>query len=154
MRDSWTGRFEVKLDGKGRLSFPGHYRHSLNDATLVLTNSQHQGKRLLDIYFMKEWDELKLRMSKLSQLNPKVAAFQRFYIAGGLEAQSDKQGRFLIPKSLREFAEFDGEVVLVGLGHKMELWNKKDWDEIFQNLTNDFENTMAGIADLELGACA
>ena len=70
-------------------------------------------------------------------------------MAGGLSVESDKQGRFLIPRGLRDFAGFDGEVVLVGMGHKLELWNKKDWEEIFQSLAEGFEATIAGVAQLE-----
>lgn len=150
----WNGRFEVKVDGKGRLTFPVHYRKSVQGQTLVLTNSFHQGKKLIDIYSEDAWAKLKARMSRLSPLNPKVASFQRFYLAGGLSVESDKLGRFLIPKSLRDYAELSKDTVLVGMGNKLELWRAEDWSSIFESMITGYEVTVAEIANLEIGMVA
>jgi len=146
------GRFEIKLDSKGRLNLPSALKSAFPDSSFVVTNSQYQGHRCLDIYPKGEWDVLEQKIAKMSSLKKEVQAFQRFYIAGGQAVDGDAQGRCLVPRSLRDYANLDGEMVLVGMGNKMELWNLKDWQNIFENLATGFEDTLAAIADLDMSA--
>lgn len=144
------GRFEIKLDAKGRMNLPS----ALNDSeaqSYVVTNSQYQGTRCLDIYTKEEWEKLESRISQLSPLKKEVQAFQRFYIASGQPVDSGSQGRVLIPKSLRDYANLDDQIVIVGMGTKLEVWNLADWQKIFDNLASDFEDTLSVIANLDMG---
>ena len=49
----------------------------------------------------------------------------------------DRQGRILIPAVLREFAKLEKDVVLVGVGSRIEIWNKALWTE--KNVYDDME---------------
>ncbi len=144
------GRFEIKLDAKGRMNLPAAF-NDLESSSFVVTNSQYQGCRCLDIYTKEEWEKLEMRISQLSPLKKEVQAFQRFYIAGGLPVDSGSQGRVLIPKSLRDYANLQDEIVIVGMGTKLEIWNLADWQKIFDNLASDFEDTLSVIANLDMG---
>lgn len=146
----FRGRFEIKLDAKGRWNLPA----ALNDgesSSFVVTNSQYQGCRCLDLYTKEEWDKLEKRIAQMSPLKKEVQAFQRFYIAGGQPVETGSQGRMLIPKALRDYANLDDEIVIVGMGSKLEIWNLKDWQKIFDNLATDFEETLGVIANLDMG---
>lgn len=147
----FRGRFEVKLDEKGRMNLPAALSDSEN-SSFVVTNSQYQGHRCLDIYSAQEWNQLQTRISQLSPLKKEVQAFQRFYIASGQPVEAGSQGRMLIPKSLRDYAGLEDQIVLVGMGTKLEVWNLKDWQKIFDNLASDFEETLNAIASLDMGA--
>ena len=57
----------------------------------------------------------------------------------------------LIPKSLREYAKLEDQIVIVGMGTKLEVWNLSDWQKIFDNLATDFEDTLSVIANLDMG---
>ncbi len=144
------GRFEIKLDGKGRLNLPSALSASEN-SSFVITNSQYQGCRCLDVYTKEEWEKLESRIAQLSPLKKEVQAFQRFYIAGGQYVEAGSQGRVLIPKSLREYAGLEDQIVIVGMGTKLEVWNLSDWQKIFDNLATDFEDTLGVIANLDMG---
>lgn len=146
------GRFEIKLDSKGRLNLPSALKSAFPDSSFVVTNSQYQGSRCLDIYPVEEWSVLESKISKMSSLKKEVQAFQRFYIAGGQPMDGDSQGRCLVPRSLRDYAGLTGEMILVGMGNKMELWDLKEWKSIFDTLATDFEDTLAAIADLDMSA--
>lgn len=144
------GRYEIKLDAKGRMNFPAALCDSEN-SSYVVTNSQYQGCRCLDIYSKDEWEKLEGRISQLSPLKKEVQAFQRFYIAGGQPVEAGSQGRVLIPKSLRDYAHLEDQIVIVGMGTKLEVWNLSDWQKIFDNLASDFEDTLSVIANLDMG---
>lgn len=151
MNQGFRGRFELKLDPKGRLSIPPSVRAALPGATpqIVITNSRYQNISCLHAYSLAEWQNLERRISKLPALNTQVQAFQRFYLSGGQIVDVDAQNRVLVPQSLRKFAGLDGQIVLVGLGSKFEIWSEGAWRGIFENLTENFEDTMSAVAALE-----
>lgn len=150
MIHSFRGRFEIKADPKGRLSLPVAFRDSRDkeNTRLVITNSRYQNNSCLHVYTISEWQDLEKKIGRLSPLNADVQAFQRFYIAGGQIVELDSQGRILIPQSLRKFAGLNSEVILVGLGEKFEIWSQETWDQIYGNLSQSFETTMASVAKL------
>lgn len=150
---SFRGRFEIKLDPKGRLSLPPAYRQILPSAhpELVVTNSRYRGRSCLDVYSLAEWEKLERRIGKLSSLKPEVQAFNRFYLSGGQTAALDAQNRILVPQSLRKFAGLESHVVLIGLGAKFEIWSAESWSSIYEQLTDSFEETMDAVAALETG---
>jgi MraZ protein len=148
----FRGRFEIKIDPKGRLSLPPAYRQSLplQSPQLIVTNSRFRGKSCLHVYTLQEWEKLERKIAKLSSLKAEVQAFSRFYLSGGQLVDVDAQNRILIPASLRKFAGLDGGAVLVGLGDKFEIWSSDGWSSIFESLTENFEETMESVANLDL----
>ena len=145
----FRGRFEIKLDPKGRLSLPPNYRTALSGTELIVTNSRYRAKSCLDVYSLSEWEKLERRIAQLSSLKPEVQAFTRFYLSGGQPVEVDAQNRILIPQSLRRFAGLEGPVVLIGLGSKFEVWSEDSWASIHNQLTESFEETMSAVAALE-----
>ncbi|MCM2282669.1 MAG: division/cell wall cluster transcriptional repressor MraZ [Bdellovibrionaceae bacterium] len=153
MNQSFRGRFELKLDPKGRLSLPPSLRQALPNglAQIVITNSRYQNSSCLHAYSLSEWQSLERRIAKLPALNAQVQAFQRFYLSGGQVIDVDAQNRVLIPQSLRRFAALESQIVVVGLGAKFEIWAENSWRTIFENLSENFEDTMSAVAHLETG---
>jgi MraZ protein len=146
----FRGRFEIKIDPKGRLSLPSAYRPQAPQApSLIITNSRYLGKSCLHVYTLAEWEKLERKINKLSSLKPEVQAFNRFYLSGGQLVEVDSQNRILVPQSLRKFAVLETQAVLVGLGSKFEIWAQDTWSQIYSNLTESFEATMDAVARLD-----
>jgi MraZ protein len=146
------GRAHIKIDPKGRLSLPASFRASLGGAKpLFITNSVYQGRRHLDCYTKSEWEKLEKKMAKMPNLKPEVQAFQRFYVSSVEECQIDSQGRILIAPHLREYASLLDNIVMVGVGHKIELWNEKDWSLLFTQIEKDFERVTNILSDIDEG---
>ncbi len=152
----FRGRFELKVDPKFRLSLPSAFREILDSVSragstpsTVITNSQYQGKKCLDVYPSAEWTKLENRIAKLPQLKLEVQNFQRFYLSGGHNVDLDSQGRILIPSSLRAYAQIQTEVVIVGFAGKFEIWAAEIWNGLFETLAEDFTQTLAAVSLLE-----
>jgi MraZ protein len=150
----FRGRFELKIDPKGRLSLPSSYRQLLvhdskKSQELIVTNSRYLGKSCLHAYTLPEWQKLERKIARLSSLKTEVQAFNRFYLSGGQVVEVDSQGRILIPQGLRRYAGLETQAVLVGMGAKFEIWAQDVWDKIYDNLTDSFEATMDAVARLE-----
>ena len=144
----FRGRFDVKIDPKGRLSLPPSLRIS---NALVVTNHRLGGRNALHVYTLAAWEKLEARIARLSQLDAAVQAFERFYLSGGQVVDLDGQGRMLLPSGLRRFAQIEGDAVLVGLGDKFEVWSQPLWETLFGEMTADFDQTLAKVADLSHG---
>lgn len=63
--------------------------------------------------------------------------FSRFFLAGATTCEVDKQGRILLPAVLRDFAGIDKDAVLVGVGSRIEIWSKDNWNQ--SNTYDDME---------------
>ena len=90
--------------------------------------------------------ETKLKSLPLSDRNARN--FVRFFLSGATECEIDKQGRFLIPNNLRVAANLEKETVIIGVGTRLEIWDKSTWDKCDENISADeiAENmTMLGI---------
>ena len=145
----FRGRFQCRLNDKGRLSLPSAFRgKSESSETLIVTNSLYQGNKCLDVYSLKQWTELEKQILKLPRLKPEVQAYQRFYMAGGLEVKIDSQSRMLIPMSLRQFANLKEDVMIVGLGNKFEVWSEKVWSRLYENMNNNFDQIVETVSEL------
>ncbi len=149
----FRGRFEIKVDPKFRLTLPVPFREVLSSRShcpMIITNSQYQGKRCLDVYPLHEWKKLENRVAKLPQLKVEVQNFQRFYLSGGHPVEADAQGRVLIPPILRSYANIQTDIVLVGFASKFEIWALEVWKGLFENLAQDFNQTLAVISEMGL----
>lgn len=144
------GRAHIKIDPKGRLSLPTTFRSALGKLdTVFITNGFYQGQRFLDFYAQAEWEKLEKKIAKMPNLKSEVQVFQRFYLSSGEACALDSQGRVLVPQHLREYGDLQQDIVLVGMGHKIEIWNEQTWSQLFGQLEKEFEKVVGVIADLD-----
>lgn len=149
----FRGRFDCKVDPKGRFILPASYREGLGKkkSEFVITNSLSQKKRCLDVYTLADWKKLEQKIAKMPSLKKEVQAYQRFYMSGGQVVNFDSQNRLNIPQSLRAFAGLEDQVVLVGMGQKIEVWSAPTWNSMQEQMADEFEDILAVVADLEGG---
>jgi len=126
----FRGRSKHNLDAKGRLAIPTRFREVLGERgedSLILTN--HYG--CLWAYTKSDWLTIEKKAMELPEFDENVNIYLRYFISGAKECPL-KQNRITIPADLREIAELNREVVLVGSLKHFEIWNKERWEEIFQ----------------------
>lgn len=139
----FPGRHVHSLDSKGRVSIPASFRETLvrtyDDERLIVTNFFNN---CLRAYPYKDWQRIVEKVSKLAIVNPQGLAFERFFISGATECVPDKQGRILLPASLRNFAGLNKSVVLAGMSYFFELWDEALWEQAFAQSQRDLEQWM------------
>ena len=139
-----TGDFTHSVDTKGRLIIPMKFRESLGE-NFVITKGMDG---CLFVYPPGEWKEFEEKIKVLPLTNKKVREFKRFMLGSAVEGSLDKQGRVLLPPSLREFAKLEKEVVLVGVLDKLEIWDKAKWDESNSAVEHNIEDIAASMEEL------
>lgn len=143
----FRGRFEHTIDEKGRLSIPSKFREILSargENELILTDFDS----CLAAYPREEWRQLEERIKKLSMMQKDVRNFLRLFYSSATEAPLDPQGRILISPQMRERAKLDREVVLLGLLNKMEIWDKKAWEDFMAHSAGSFEDIASKLVEL------
>jgi MraZ protein len=134
------------LDPKGRLMLPPEFRETIlngaPDGKLMVTNFDG----CIVGYPMVEWEQIELSFQQINMLNQQLRSFQRFFIAGAVEVCLDKQGRILIPPHLREYAKLDKDVILAGVGRKIEIWDRAMFEAQRNQMEQEFDEIMNGLA--------
>ena len=136
------GEYNCKIDAKGRLMFPARLRKQLSSVLqhgLVINRDIFEG--CFVIYPQPEWDKVNREMSSLSRYNKKHQLFQRKFMKGATHVELDGSGRINIPALLLEHAGIelpnDNEIIVSGLGEKIEVWSKTRYD---RNVLDDVED--------------
>jgi MraZ protein len=120
----FRGVTAVKLDTKARLVIPGKYRLTLGENSLFITVDP---SRCLLLYPKQEWLEIEAKLMAMPSLDMRVRSLQRLLLGHAEEIEIDAHNRLLIPALLRDFAGLEHDVVLVGQGKKIEIWETKRW---------------------------
>jgi MraZ protein len=145
----FRGRYEHTIDPKGRVSIPAKFRDVLGkkyDDRLFVTNFDG----CLVAFPFEEWIHLEEKVSSLSMVKKEARSFLRFFYSSAVECTLDKQGRILIPQTLREYADLDKEVVLVGQLKKIEIWSKDRWSEQMIRAHENFDQISDVLSELGL----
>lgn len=124
----FRGVQHVTMDAKGRLAIPARQREPLQaqcEGNIVVTIDTQSS--CLVIYPMPAWEKIEEDLQNLPSLNPGVKRFQRLVLGYATDIQLDGNGRMLLPPSLREYAQLQKKLVLVGQGNKLELWCEDLW---------------------------
>ena len=119
------GEYRHNVDVKGRVSVPSKFRNDLGQ-TFVITKGLDN---CLFMYSKQEWETFELKLKELPLTNQDARSFVRFFFAGAAECEVDKQGRINIPQNLREYANIQKDVVIVGVATRAEIWDSENWNK-------------------------
>ena len=133
----YIGEYNHTIDSKGRLILPAKLRESIGDEIVITKGVEG----CLFAYDKRSWEEVGEKLNSIPTLTRiELRAVKRKFLAGANEMEVDKQGRFLVPQNLREYAGLDKNVVLAGVGDYIEIWDKEKWDNLYET---DVELEMA-----------
>ena len=121
----FMGEYSHTIDTKGRLIIPSRFREELGE-TFVVTKGLDG---CLFVFSDEEWKAFEIKLKSLPLTNKNARQFARFFVAGATPCELDKQGRILVPATLREFAGLEKDVVLTGMLNRIEIWSKDKWNE-------------------------
>lgn len=138
------GEHNCKIDAKGRLMFPARLRRQLDQVLhhgLVINRDIFEN--CLVLYPKPEWDKVNAEMTQLSRYNRKHQLFQRKFMKGATLVDLDSSGRLNVPTQLLEHAGIDlskgNEVIVSGLGEKVEIWTPESYNSQVLNDEDDFD---------------
>ncbi len=127
------GEYEHSLDAKGRLIMPAKLREDIGEKFIITKGLDG----CLFAFSLDEWKNFEQKLRSLPISNKDARDFSRFFFAGAMDCEIDKQGRFLISNNLRTFAELEKEVVIIGMDSRIEIWSKQKWHSTDSDISAD-----------------
>ena len=125
MKAIFTGTYCHNLDAKGRIIMPSRFREQVGDKFIITCGFEG----CLTIYTLEEWEKFADKLMSMPEHNADARRLVRMFSAASVDCEADKQGRFLLPARLREYAGIEKEVMIIGAISKIEVWDSKKWEE-------------------------
>ncbi len=127
------------IDNKGRLVMPARFRDVIKagGGEGVMISTLDDG---LFAYTYDEWRKIEERILSLKNVSNEMRRFRRSFIGGAHNCKVDRQNRFLLPPTHREYAKIDKEIVIVGILDHFEIFSKKVWDDEHKLREKDLKN--------------
>lgn len=119
------GEYSHNIDAKGRLIVPAKFRDDLGEKFVITKGIEH----CLYVYPENEWNVFEEKLNNLPTTSKTARDYAHFFQGSATDGDLDKQGRTLIPSTLRTFAGLDKEVVFIGMGRRAEIWDKLRWNK-------------------------
>lgn len=120
----FLGTYTPRLDEKGRLILPAHFRDELAGG-VVITKGQ---ERCLYVFPVAEFQRYAAEQSARPMSDKAARAFTRVLFSGAHDEVPDKQGRVMIPAPLRSYAALDRDLVVIGASTRIEIWDAAAWE--------------------------
>ena len=128
------GEYEHNLDEKNRIIIPSKFRSILGDK-FIITRGLEQ---CLFVYSLNEWENITNKLKTLPFTKKDSREFMRFFLSGATVCELDKQGRVNIQSNLIKYANLERNCVIVGVNDRLEIWNKDNWDNFFNENSEHF----------------
>jgi MraZ protein len=142
----FLGEYQHSLDPKGRITIPAKIREELGlkfIATKGLDNC-------IFLYQLEEWNRIEEKLHALPFTRADVRSFARFFFSGAAELEVDRQGRVLLPNNLREYAGIDKDIIIAGVGSRVEIWASHKWTQYSETAASAYEKLAESLVDLGL----
>ncbi len=142
------GSYTHGIDAKGRVFVPSKWREDLG-STVIVTHGIFGRGDAKYLFGMSEaaWKEFAAKFSALPETDIMGQAFRRMLFSNASDCELDKQGRILIPTSLREHAGLDKDAVFVGVDSRIEIWNMDAWKKHSANMEDDYNAALMQLAE-------
>ncbi|RIV28262.1 transcriptional regulator MraZ [Alicyclobacillaceae bacterium I2511] len=141
----FMGEFQHTLDEKGRMIMPVKFRDGLGGSFIMTRGLDH----CVFVYSRGEWDSLAAKLKALPMTRADARSFVRFFFSGAAECELDKQGRVLVPTTLREYGQLQRDVIVLGVSNRIEIWDEKEWQQYASGAANSFAAIAEKLVDLE-----
>lgn len=126
----YSGSYAVTMDAKGRLAIPARVRDQLvGECGGRLVVTAHHAERCLLAYPEPQWQLLAPQIQSLPTIqSAAVRLLQRKVLGNAAPLEMDSNGRILLPPTLRDFAGLEKDLIIAGLGHRLEIWSESGWN--------------------------
>ena len=141
----FMGEYNHTIDPKGRVIVPAKFRDALGENFVVTRGLDG----CLFVYDNTEWNNFEEKLKTLPLTNKDARNFVRFFLSSSDTVEIDKQGRINLPSKLIEYAGLSKDVVLVGVGSRVEIWSRERWEGM--DTFEDMDAVAEHMAELGFG---
>ena len=139
------GEYSHSVDRKGRLILPSRLREVAQENGIEKFFVTRGLDKCLFMFTEEEWKTQEQKFKNMPFTKQESRSFNRMFFSGAVETIPDKQGRFIIPQYLKEFANIRRETILIGVSNRIEIWDQEMWKGFYKNSSQSFEQTAENV---------
>lgn len=144
----YFGEFRGKTDKQGRIVIPAKLRSLISTGRNSPVYLIKGLENCLFIFSEKEWKNQSTKLKELPFTKGDPRTFTRLFFSGAFQSNVDKQGRILIPANLLEYAGINENIVIIGAGTRIELWDEDKWEKYYANSLKTYEEISEKLMEL------
>ena len=134
------GTYRHQTDEKSRLRMPSKFKEALGEGFIVAKGTNG----CLFCFSKEQFEELYKKLESVSLFDIEAQKPVRALLASAFEAETDKQGRILLPQELRNYAGIQKNVVSIGVGSRVEIWSEEKFNEY--NTEESYDEASSALA--------
>ena len=142
------GEYQHSIDRKGRLTLPSRFRVVAKENNIEKFFVTRGLDKCIFMFSESEWQQQEQKFKNLSFTKQQARSFNRMFFSGAVDVFPDRQGRFIIPQYLKDFAGIKSQTVLIGISNRIEIWDTRTWEEFSHKSTQLFEQTAENMLNL------
>lgn len=139
----FLGEYQHTLDAKGRLSLPAKFRNQMAGSYVVGKGIE----KCLYVFSPEEYENFLGQLMERGDFGKDFRQVRRFFTAGAKEDELDGAGRLSIPANLREYANLERDVAVIGNGDRIEIWNAEMWTAYNDEAEGRIEELTSDLAE-------
>jgi len=121
----FIGEYLHTVDSKGRVALPAKFRETLGPRFMITRGLD----KCVAVYPSEEWSHVLETITALPQNQRESRDYARYFLSGAMEVDPDKQGRIVVTQMLRDYACLVKDVCVIGVGNRVEIWDKAAWEK-------------------------
>lgn len=142
------GEYKHSIDRKGRLILPAKFRDICKEYQIERFIITRGLDKCIFMFTDDEWRSQEQKFKSMPFTKQETRSFNRMFFSGAVDTVPDKQGRFIIPPYLKDYAGIKRETILIGVSNRIEIWDRKSWQEFYANSSGSFEQIAENILNL------
>ena len=142
------GEYDYSIDRKGRLILPARFREIAKENGIEKFFVTRGLDKCIFMFSEDEWRSQEQKFKNLSFTKQEARSFNRLFFSGAAEVMPDRQGRFIVPQYLKDYADIKRDAMIIGVANRIEIWDAHVWGEFYSSSRNSFEATAEKIIDV------
>lgn len=142
------GEFQHSIDRKGRLILPSRFREACKEQSVDRFFLTRGLDKCIFMFSEEEWRSQEQKFKNMSFTKQQSRHFNRLFFSGAVDVSPDRQGRFIIPDFLKNYAGIKRDAVVIGVSNRIEIWDQKLWHDFHSNASSTFEQIAENILEL------
>ncbi len=138
------GEYRHIIDNKKRLALPAKFRKELGESVIVTKWFE----KCLVVYTQEAWKKIADKITQLPIGRAQARGFTRIVLGEAMQVSLYGLGRILIPDYLKQYGELKKNVVVCGMGDRLEVWDQALWDEYSIKMERELERSASEFGDL------
>lgn len=142
------GEYQHTIDKKGRLILPSKVRETCKEHGIERFFVTRGLDRCVFMFADEEWRSQEQKFKNMPFTKQESRNFNRMFFSGAVDTIPDKQGRFVLPSYLKEYAHIKRETIIIGVSNRIEIWDKSKWQDFYSSSSQSFEQIAENILNL------